>query len=162
MTNYVVAADCGTTGSKAVVFDLKGTPIASGYREYGLEFPNPGWVDQNSQMLFETSVKVIGEAVGKSGVAPSDIIALSLSTQRCTLVPVDVDGNALRAAFRGRITALTPNATLSGSGSGGMRFMMPLDCRLQMSGPCPRSCGCAKTSRNCSRAPISSSMFRPI
>ncbi len=99
MTNYVVAADCGTTGSKAVVFDLKGTPIASGYREYGLEFPNPGWVDQNSQMLFETSVKVIGEAVGKSGVAPSDIIALSLSTQRCTLVPVDADGNALRAAI---------------------------------------------------------------
>lgn len=99
MTKYVVAADCGTTGSKAMVFDLKGTPVASGYQEYGLVFPNPGWVDQDPQMLFETCVKVIGLAVEQSNIAPSDIIALSLSTQRCTLVPVDADGRALRNAI---------------------------------------------------------------
>ncbi len=99
MTNYVVAADCGTTGSKAVVYDLDGKPIASGYQEYSLEFPNPGWVDQNSEMLFETVVKVIAQAVSKSNVAANDIIALSLSTQRCTLVPVDSDGKALRNAI---------------------------------------------------------------
>ncbi len=99
MTKYVVAADCGTTGSKAVIFDLNGKAIASGYQEYGLEFPHAGWVDQDANMLFETCVKVIGQAVEKSGLAASDIIALSLSTQRCTLVPVDQAGNALRKAI---------------------------------------------------------------
>ena len=29
-----------------MVFDLNETPIASGYQQYGLEFPNPGWVDE--------------------------------------------------------------------------------------------------------------------
>lgn len=99
MTNYVVAADCGTTGSKAVVYDLIGKPIASGYQEYGLEFPNPGWVDQDPLMMFNTLVKVIGVAVAKANVAVADIIALSLSTQRCTLIPVDAEGAALRAAI---------------------------------------------------------------
>lgn len=99
MTNYVVAADCGTTGSKAVIYDLAGKPIASGYQEYGMEFPNPGWVDQDPLMMFNTLVKVIGIAVAKANVSVGDIIALSLSTQRCTVVPVDDEGTALRAAI---------------------------------------------------------------
>ncbi|RLA32939.1 MAG: xylulose kinase [Gammaproteobacteria bacterium] len=96
LTKYIVAADCGTTGSKAVVYDLTGKPIASGYQEYGLEFPNSGWVDQDPDLLFETCVKVIGEAVRNSKVTVSDIGALSMSTQRCTVIPVAKDGKALR------------------------------------------------------------------
>ena len=30
MKKYIVAADCGTTGSKAVIYDIAGKPVASG------------------------------------------------------------------------------------------------------------------------------------
>ncbi len=96
---YIVAADCGTTGSKAVVFDTKGKPISSGYREYGLEFPQSGWVDQDPKMLFDSIISVISEAVEKADVRAKDVAAVCLSTQRCTLVAVDKLGVPLRKAI---------------------------------------------------------------
>lgn len=99
MKDYVIAADCGTTGSKAVVYDLTGKPIASAYREYGLIFPQAGWVDQDAELLFQTVVAVLGEAFAKANVPASAILSLSLSTQRCTLVAVDGDGVPLRHAI---------------------------------------------------------------
>jgi len=99
MKKYIVAADCGTTGSKAVVYDLAGKPVASSYREYGLEFPQPGWVDQDSQMLFDTLLTIISQATQKANIPVQDVVAICLSTQRCTLVPVDKAGNPLRKAI---------------------------------------------------------------
>jgi xylulokinase len=96
MKKYIVAADCGTTGSKAMIYDIEGKPIASHYREYGLEFPESGWVDQDSQMLYNTLLTVISQAVKTAGLPAEAIVAICLSTQRCTLVPVDKAGNPLR------------------------------------------------------------------
>jgi len=96
---YVVAADCGTTGSKAVVFDSTGQNIASGYHEYGLEFPKSGWVDQDPRMLFDSTISVISEAVKKANVNAKDVTCICLSTQRCTLVAVDKFGSPLRKAI---------------------------------------------------------------
>ena len=36
MGKYVMGIDVGTTGSKAMIFDLKGNVIGKGYREYKL------------------------------------------------------------------------------------------------------------------------------
>ena len=99
LKKYIIAADCGTTGSKAVVYDLAGKPIASGYQEYGLEFPQSGWVDQDSQMLFDTLLSVISQAVQTANIAPQDALSICLSTQRCTLISVDKAGNPLRKAI---------------------------------------------------------------
>ncbi len=99
MKKYIVAADCGTTGSKAVVYDVAGKPIASGYQEYGLEFPHSGWVDQDPQMLFDTLLTIIRQATQTANIPPKEIAAICLSTQRCTLVPVDKAGNPLRKAI---------------------------------------------------------------
>ena len=99
MTKYIVAADCGTTGSKAVVYDIAGKPVASGYRECGLEFPQPGWVDQDSQMLFDTLLAIISQATQTANISAQDVVAICLSTQRCSLIPVDKAGNPLRKAI---------------------------------------------------------------
>ncbi len=96
---YIVAADCGTTGSKAVVYDITGKPVGSGYQEYGLEFPQSGWVDQDAKMLFDTLLSVVSRAVKAADILPSDAAAICLSTQRCTLICVDQDGNPLRKAI---------------------------------------------------------------
>jgi xylulokinase len=38
---YLAGIDIGTTGTKAVIFDLTGSTIASAYREYSCVYPKP-------------------------------------------------------------------------------------------------------------------------
>ncbi|MBX3582697.1 MAG: hypothetical protein KF810_12445, partial [Rhizobiaceae bacterium] len=69
------------------------------YAEYPCEFPRPLWVEQDAELLFEACCKVLEECIGRSGLGPEDIGALSFSTQRCTLIPVDKDCHPLRRAI---------------------------------------------------------------
>ena len=99
MATYLCGIDNGTTGTKAMVFDLAGNTLGEAYREYRCEFPKPGWVDQDAEMLFSSSCAALKAAIAQSGVNPRDIAAMGLSTQRCTMVPVDVDGLPIRMAI---------------------------------------------------------------
>lgn len=96
---YLCGIDIGTTGVKVMIFDLQGNPISSAYREYGCTFPYPGWVEQDGEFLWQETCQATREAIAKSGVSPKDIAAVGLSTQRCTLVPVDKNGDALRPSI---------------------------------------------------------------
>ena len=42
---YLLAHDTGTGGDKAVLTDLRGRIIHSKYQDYGLYYPQPGWVE---------------------------------------------------------------------------------------------------------------------
>jgi xylulokinase len=99
MADYIASIDCGTTGAKAIIFDTSGVWHGTAYQEYPCVFPAPNMVDQDAEKLFEASVAVLREAVAKSDIDPKDIRALSFSTQRCTLIPVDEDCKPLRAAI---------------------------------------------------------------
>jgi len=99
MATYLCGIDNGTTGTKAMVFDLAGNVIGEDYREYKCEFPKPGWVDQDGEMLLASSCAALKSAIAKSGVNPRDIAAMGLSTQRCTMVPVDENCRPLRKAI---------------------------------------------------------------
>lgn len=99
MADYIAAIDCGTTGAKAVIFDTEGTWHGTSYKEYPCAFPAPNRVEQDAEQLYEACVDVLAKAVRESGVDPSSIKALSFSTQRCTLIPVDADCRPLRAAI---------------------------------------------------------------
>lgn len=108
MATYLCGIDNGTTGTKAMVFDLAGKVIGEDYREYVCEFPKPGWVDQDGEMLFSSSCAALKSAIAKSGVNPKDIASMGLSTQRCTMVPVDKNCRPVRMAISwqdGRSTA---------------------------------------------------------
>ncbi|MEV8468893.1 FGGY family carbohydrate kinase [Fluviibacterium sp. DFM31] len=99
MADYVAAIDCGTTGAKAVIFDTEGNWHGTAYKEYPCAFPAPNRVEQDAEQLFEACVEVLAIAVRESGVDLSAIKALSFSTQRCTVIPVDEDCRPLRAAI---------------------------------------------------------------
>ena len=43
---YVGAIDQGTTGTRFMVFDHAGAPVARAYREHRQIFPQAGWVEQ--------------------------------------------------------------------------------------------------------------------
>jgi xylulokinase len=108
MATYLCGIDNGTTGTKAMVFDLAGNVVGEDYREYKCEFPKPGWVDQDGEMLLASSCAALKSAIAKSGVNPKDIAAMGLSTQRCTMVAVDANCRPLRMAISWQDNRSTP------------------------------------------------------
>lgn len=95
MSKYVCGIDIGTTGVKVMIFDLDGNTISSAYTEYPCTFPQSGWVEQDGEMTWQKTCETAKKSIAKSGLDPKEIVSISLSTQRCTLVPIDKDGNTL-------------------------------------------------------------------
>ena len=94
---YLVGIDIGTTGAKTVVFDPSGGgAVASGYREYECTYPKPNWVEQDSDMLVESSMESCADAVRDSGVDPASIGAIAFSTQRTCTHFLDESGALVR------------------------------------------------------------------
>ena len=44
---YVLGIDLGTSGTKTVLFDQRGTVLASATVEYPMDQPKNGWAEQN-------------------------------------------------------------------------------------------------------------------
>lgn len=95
MGKYVCGIDIGTTGVKVIIFDVDGNIISSAYTEYICTFPQSGWVEQDGDMTWKKTCETSKTAIEKAGVDPEDIAAIGLSTQRCTLTPIDKEGNPL-------------------------------------------------------------------
>jgi ribulose kinase len=77
VATYLAGVDIGTSGAKAMVFDLAGNPLASAYQEYPFTYPRPGWVEQDADHLVEATMDAMARAVVQSGVKRL------LSTQNC-------------------------------------------------------------------------------
>ncbi|MDR1790188.1 MAG: hypothetical protein LBR20_00725 [Propionibacteriaceae bacterium] len=95
MSSYVVGIDVGTTGSKAMVFDLSGNIIGKGYREYKLDEPKPNWVEVGAQFILDITFEAVQEAVADSQVDPADIKSISFSVNRSSFCLFDEDMNVI-------------------------------------------------------------------
>lgn len=88
---YLIGVDIGTMGTKAAVFDAQGDLLASAYEESILHYPRPGWVEQNPEDIYGSSVRTIKECVEKSGIAPADVAALAFDGQMSGIGTVDAE-----------------------------------------------------------------------
>ncbi|MGD0038914.1 MAG: FGGY family carbohydrate kinase [Candidatus Dormibacteria bacterium] len=93
---YLLGLDNGTTGVKCKVYDLEGNIMGEGYREYACVYPKPGWTEQDISMLMEANYEALGDVLKKSGVDPSEVAGMGLSTQRALHFYIDKDGKILR------------------------------------------------------------------
>ncbi|MFX0020871.1 MAG: FGGY-family carbohydrate kinase [Candidatus Hermodarchaeota archaeon] len=96
---FVAALDLGTTGCRTFIFDLSGTIIASDYQEWQSYYPSPSFVEQDANVWWNSIKITIENAIKKSGIDKTDIVSLSVTNQRETIVPVDNDGNPLHNAL---------------------------------------------------------------
>jgi glycerol kinase len=46
-SQYVLALDLGTTGSRAILFDAQGSVAAQAYKELTQYYPQPGWLEHD-------------------------------------------------------------------------------------------------------------------
>jgi len=91
---YVLALDQGTTSSRAILFDEKGTPVSVAQQEFRQIYPQPGWVEHDPVEIWTTQRAVARKAVKKAGIDPRRILALGLTNQRETALLWDRNSGA--------------------------------------------------------------------
>jgi len=89
MSDYVIAIDQGTTSTRAIVFDKKGSIISTGQLEHEQIFPKPGWVEHNPLEIWNNTREVIGMALSRADITRHDIAAVGITNQRETAVVWD-------------------------------------------------------------------------
>ncbi|MDD2793834.1 MAG: glycerol kinase GlpK [Sediminibacterium sp.] len=89
MQQYILAFDQGTTSSRAIVFDKKGTIVSSAQKEFTQFFPQPGWVEHDANEIWSTQIGVAAEAVSKVGLSIKNMAAIGITNQRETTVVWD-------------------------------------------------------------------------
>ncbi|MBM3861155.1 MAG: hypothetical protein FJ395_16120 [Verrucomicrobia bacterium] len=101
MNAYLMAIDVGTTGANAMLFDADGKVFGSAYREYPSIYPEEHHVEQDAALLTGSTFEVCREALLQSKVAPAEVLAVSVSSQRATFALLDDDGGVIGGRFYG-------------------------------------------------------------
>ncbi len=86
MGEFILAIDQGTTGSTALIVGKDGVTRARHNVEFAQHFPQPGWVEHDADEIWASVEIACREALRKSGVKPSDIVAIGITNQRETTV----------------------------------------------------------------------------
>lgn len=89
MSSYVLAIDQGTTSSRAILFDENHAPVAIAQKEFEQHFPQSGWVEHDSEDIWQTTLSTCQEVIAKTGARASDIAAIGITNQRETSVVWD-------------------------------------------------------------------------
>ena len=89
MAQYIIALDQGTTSSRAIIFDKKGSIISVGQKEHEQIMPRAGWVEHDPIEIRDNMREVIGIALGRANLTRHDIAAIGITNQRETAVVWD-------------------------------------------------------------------------
>lgn len=91
MEQYILALDQGTSSSRAIVFDSKGTPVSVSQKEFTQYFPQPGWVEHNPMEIWSSEAAVIAESISAIGINGKNIAAIGITNQRETTIVWDAE-----------------------------------------------------------------------
>src|SRR6266849_2499767 len=84
--SYIGAIDQGTTSTRFMVFDKDARIVAVAQKEHRLIYPQPGWVEHDADEILRRTYEVIGEALERRRLQPSDLAAIGITNQRETTV----------------------------------------------------------------------------
>ena len=73
MARYILAADQGTTSSRAILFDENQNIVAVSQREFTQYYPKEGWVEHDAIEIYLTQLSVMQEVIANSGIDAHDI-----------------------------------------------------------------------------------------
>jgi xylulokinase len=93
----LLGIDVGTTGCKAIAFNLDGEIIAQAYGEYPLIHPKPGWSELDSNLVWERVSDAIRKVASETRNDP--IEALAVASQGEAVTPISKEGGILDTAI---------------------------------------------------------------
>jgi glycerol kinase len=83
---YILAVDQGTTKTKAVLFDQRGRVCGFGASPVPRSFPNPGWVEQDPEVIWTSVLSACKKAMRDASCSPRQIVAVGIDDQGETVV----------------------------------------------------------------------------
>ncbi|MFI5258289.1 MAG: FGGY-family carbohydrate kinase [Candidatus Limnocylindrales bacterium] len=94
--DVLLAVDVGTSGARAVAFDLDGHRLLEARRSYPIVSPQPGWAEQDARLWRSAALGALGEAIRRLG-RPGQVAvrAIGLTGQCPSVVPIDRRGEPL-------------------------------------------------------------------
>lgn len=95
MQKLLLGIDVGTSGCKIAVFTLDGEALAQTTKSYPVEYPAPGWVEQDPVLWWQAVGEGIAEALAKYRVNPKSIMAVGVDGQSWSAIPVNRSGEVL-------------------------------------------------------------------
>ena len=89
MKKYVLAFDQGTTSTRAIVFDRDQKVVKVAQKEIQNFFPHPGWVEQDANEIWLSTLAVMAQIFDGGQIKPDEIISIGITNQRETTVVWD-------------------------------------------------------------------------
>lgn len=86
MKDYIMALDQGTTSSRCILFDRKGTVISKAQKEVKQIYPKPGWVEQDPKEIWASQYAVLKEAQAARDISSGQILGIGITNQRETTI----------------------------------------------------------------------------
>lgn len=86
---YILTVDQSTSATKAIIFNNQGKLVHRYNVPHRQYYPKPGWVEHDPEEIYENTLKAIKEVIKESGVNLEDIVALSITNQRETVLVWD-------------------------------------------------------------------------
>ena len=95
--SYYIGIDLGTSAAKLLLMDEKGEILNVVTKEYPLEFPQPGWSQQNPEDWKKAMEAGVPELI--AGIDASKIAGIGAGGQMHGLVVLDENDNVIRPAI---------------------------------------------------------------
>ena len=89
MTDHLISIDQGTTSTRVIVFDKHARVVASAQREHRQIFEKPGWVGHDAVEIWQTTKRLLHDALGKARIGRERIAGVGITNQRETTVVWD-------------------------------------------------------------------------
>ncbi|MDA1074066.1 MAG: glycerol kinase GlpK [Proteobacteria bacterium] len=89
--SHILAIDQGTSSSRALVFNLDGRLEGVSQLDFDNLFPADGWVEQDPEVLWSTTLAVCRGALEDAGVRASSLTAIGITNQRETTLLWDAE-----------------------------------------------------------------------
>ena len=98
--SHVLAIDQGTSSSRALVVAADGSIVAVASREFDQQFPHEGWVEQDPEIIWQTTIEAAREAIDKAPGGIDEIASIGIANQRETTLVWDAQtGEAVHPAI---------------------------------------------------------------
>jgi xylulokinase len=95
----LIGIDAGTTSIKVGLFNGDGAELATSELQYVLQTPEPSRVELDPDLYWNALVRGVRRVLADAGARGSDVLALAVSSQGETVIPVSAAGAALAPAM---------------------------------------------------------------
>ncbi len=79
-----MALDQGTSSSRAIIYNHQGEVVSVAQHPFDMHFPADGWVEQDPETLWQTTLQAGRDAIASADIRPQDVSCIGITNQRET------------------------------------------------------------------------------